>query len=172
MLAVQTLEEDGEAVRLDLADGHTQGLYPRWGNWQKGVCAHGSDSMPPIDCYSARGFVVSLEAKGAVGVAVCSASISCQMQMICLSVCRVRCSKGRARNTEIAYMDACGLQRSKLGRVLDRRSCLRGDRECGRQAKTMQRSCQVQWSDPCRWQPCPDTARSPRVYCRDIFRIW
>lgn len=86
MLAVQTLQEHGEAVRLDLADGHTQGLYPRWGDWQKGICAHGSDSMPPIDCCPALALVVSLEAKGAVGVAVCLASMSCQMQMSCLSV--------------------------------------------------------------------------------------
>lgn len=86
MLAVQTLQEDGEAVRLDLADGDTQGLYPRWGNWQKGVCAHGSDSMPPIGSCSARAFLVSGKAKGAVGAVVCLASMSCQMQTICLFV--------------------------------------------------------------------------------------
>lgn len=77
MLAMQTLQEEGEAVRFDLADGHTQGLYPRWGNWQKGVCAHGSDSMPPMTCCPARAVVVSLAAKGAaVGIVVCLASIS------------------------------------------------------------------------------------------------
>lgn len=46
MLAVQTVEEDGEPVGFDLADGHAERLDPRGGDGQKGVCAHGSDSMP------------------------------------------------------------------------------------------------------------------------------
>lgn len=92
MLAMQTLQEDGEAVRFDLADGHTQGPYPRWGNWQKGVCAHGSDSMPPMDCYPARAFVVSVEVKGAVDAEVCLAGMSCQMQTICLRLSVAYCA--------------------------------------------------------------------------------
>lgn len=75
MLAMETLQEDGEAVRLDLTDRHAQGLHPRWGNRQKGVCAHGSDSMPPMNCWPARALLVSLGAVGAVGV-VCLAVIS------------------------------------------------------------------------------------------------
>lgn len=48
MFALQLLEEEGKALCLDLADGDTQRLHPCGGDRQKGVCAHGSESIPPM----------------------------------------------------------------------------------------------------------------------------
>lgn len=52
MLAVQTVEKDSKVVGFDLADGDAEHLHPRRGNGQKGVCAHGSDSMPSVEASS------------------------------------------------------------------------------------------------------------------------
>jgi hypothetical protein len=46
MLGLEPLEKGGEAVCLDLADGDAQCPHPRRGDGQKGICTHGSDSMP------------------------------------------------------------------------------------------------------------------------------
>jgi len=51
LLAVETVKKDGEAIGFDLADGHAEHLHPRRGDGQKGVCAHGSDSMPSVEAF-------------------------------------------------------------------------------------------------------------------------
>lgn len=75
MLGMQALQEDGEAVRLDLADGHAQCLYTRRGDGQKGVCAHGSESMPSVGSCPARALVFYLGAVRPMGL-VCLAFMS------------------------------------------------------------------------------------------------
>lgn len=172
MLAMQTLQEDGEAVRFDLADRHTQGLYPRWGNWQKGVCAHGSDSMPLMTSSPTRAVVVvvvvSLAAKGAaVGMVVCLASMSCQMQTICLSR---KVLKGRAQKTATASRVFVWLATIRIRKYTESSLLLTRGSRVSKAAKTMQRSCQVQVVEPLSLTALPGYCPyAPGSLCRDIF---
>lgn len=167
MLAMQTLQEDGEAVRLDLADRHAQGLHPRGGNRQKGVCAHGSDSMPPMDFCPARALVVSLVAMGAVGV-ICLAVISGRMKR---TFCRVRCSKTDAQDS-ICVVPGTG-QRQGLGfdRCFVRRPAYEGVRERPGQPRQCSEAVICSGRTPVLYSP----VRILLVWqgftcCRDVFR--